>query len=178
MAVCRAGAVVTETTFCSRLQTCRKAHRHVCDICASFNVIYGGSHAGNHSACEEFTMWPTGASSFKEAMIIGTEVYHTLECPHCTRVCAKPKNTLMVLLVAKCALSLVCVFCFFLVNVLDVFLCTDSLHSSLPEKGLEAQWMVSLGGSLMRWQSKLTKLCNSVELDMQSLSDVDERRVE
>ena len=37
-------------------------------------------------------MWPTGASSFKEAVIIETEVYHTLKCPRCTRVCAKPKE--------------------------------------------------------------------------------------
>ena len=46
MAVCRAGAVATEMTLYSRLQTCRKAHRHVRDT-ASFNVINGGSHAGN-----------------------------------------------------------------------------------------------------------------------------------
>ena len=76
-AVCRAGAVATEMTLYSRLQTCRKSHRHVRDTRASFNVINGGSHARQHSALEEFTMWPTGASSFKEAVIIGTEVFTT-----------------------------------------------------------------------------------------------------
>ncbi|KAI8997451.1 enolase [Pilobolus umbonatus] len=45
----------------------------------SFNVINGGSHAGNKLAMQEFMIMPTGASSFAEAMKIGTEVYHTLK---------------------------------------------------------------------------------------------------
>ena len=45
----------------------------------SFNVINGGSHAGNRLACQEFMILPVGASSFKEAMIIGAEVYHNLK---------------------------------------------------------------------------------------------------
>merc|ERR1719158_371710 len=45
----------------------------------SFNVINGGSHAGNRLACQEFMILPIGASSFKEALIIGAEVYHTLK---------------------------------------------------------------------------------------------------
>merc|ERR1711953_870214 len=45
----------------------------------SFNVINGGSHAGNRLACQEFMILPTGASTFKEALIIGAEVYHTLK---------------------------------------------------------------------------------------------------
>ncbi|CAO3613544.1 unnamed protein product [Mucor hiemalis] len=45
----------------------------------SFNVINGGSHAGNKLAMQEFMIMPTGASSFTEAMKIGTEVYHTLK---------------------------------------------------------------------------------------------------
>jgi len=43
-----------------------------------FNVINGGSHAGNHLAFQEYFVIPTGATSFKEAMQIGCEVYHTL----------------------------------------------------------------------------------------------------
>lgn len=43
-----------------------------------FNVINGGSHAGNKLAFQEYFVIPTGASSFKEAMQIGCEVYHTL----------------------------------------------------------------------------------------------------
>lgn len=45
----------------------------------SFNVINGGSHAGNKLAMQEFMIMPTGASSFSEAMKIGSEVYHTLK---------------------------------------------------------------------------------------------------
>ncbi|CAK0857087.1 unnamed protein product [Prorocentrum cordatum] len=45
----------------------------------SFNVINGGSHAGNRLACQEFMILPTGCSTFKEAMIVGAEVYHTLK---------------------------------------------------------------------------------------------------
>merc|ERR1711988_1820372 len=45
----------------------------------SFNVINGGSHAGNRLACQEFMIVPTGASSFKDAMCIGAEIYHDLK---------------------------------------------------------------------------------------------------
>ncbi|KAF5333396.1 hypothetical protein D9611_002195 [Ephemerocybe angulata] len=44
-----------------------------------FNVINGGSHAGNKLAFQEFMLLPTGASSFTEAMKMGTETYHTLK---------------------------------------------------------------------------------------------------
>merc|ERR1719335_1442036 len=45
----------------------------------SFNVINGGSHAGNRLACQEFMILPVGAKTFKEAMCMGAEVYHTLK---------------------------------------------------------------------------------------------------
>ncbi|KAL5533785.1 hypothetical protein ACEPAG_245 [Sanghuangporus baumii] len=45
----------------------------------SFNVINGGSHAGNKLAFQEFMLLPTGATTFTEAMKIGTETYHTLK---------------------------------------------------------------------------------------------------
>ncbi|KAI9344128.1 enolase [Pilaira anomala] len=45
----------------------------------AFNVINGGSHAGNKLAMQEFMILPTGAKSFKEAMKIGSEVYHHLQ---------------------------------------------------------------------------------------------------
>ncbi|KAJ3034416.1 hypothetical protein HDV00_005036 [Rhizophlyctis rosea] len=44
-----------------------------------FNVINGGSHAGNKLAMQEFMILPTGAASFAEAMKIGSEVYHHLK---------------------------------------------------------------------------------------------------
>ncbi|KAK3829543.1 MAG: enolase [Linnemannia elongata] len=45
----------------------------------AFNVINGGSHAGNKLAMQEFMILPTGAANFAEAMKIGSEVYHTLK---------------------------------------------------------------------------------------------------
>ncbi|KAI9909341.1 hypothetical protein PsorP6_014561 [Peronosclerospora sorghi] len=45
----------------------------------SFNVINGGSHAGNKLAFQEFMLLPTGATSFAEAMAMGCEVYHALK---------------------------------------------------------------------------------------------------
>jgi enolase len=44
-----------------------------------FNVINGGSHAGNRLACQEFMICPVGATSFRDALITGAEVYHTLK---------------------------------------------------------------------------------------------------
>lgn len=45
----------------------------------SFNVINGGSHAGNALAFQEFMILPVGASSFTEAMVMGCETYATLK---------------------------------------------------------------------------------------------------
>jgi len=45
----------------------------------AFNVINGGSHAGNKLAMQEFMLLPTGAKTFKESMRMGSEVYHHLK---------------------------------------------------------------------------------------------------
>lgn len=45
----------------------------------SFNIINGGSHAGNKLAMQEFMILPTGAATFAEAMRMGAEVYQTLK---------------------------------------------------------------------------------------------------
>jgi len=44
-----------------------------------FNVINGGSHAGNKLAFQEYFIIPVGAENFKEAMRIGAECYHNLK---------------------------------------------------------------------------------------------------
>lgn len=43
------------------------------------NVINGGAHADNNLDMQEFMIVPLGASSFKEAMRFGAEIYHTLK---------------------------------------------------------------------------------------------------
>ena len=47
--------------------------------CPALNVINGGSHAGNKLAFQEFMLLPTSATTFTEAIKIGTETYHTLK---------------------------------------------------------------------------------------------------
>lgn len=42
------------------------------------NILNGGRHAGNKLKIQEFMIVPTGADSFKDALRIGSEVYHTL----------------------------------------------------------------------------------------------------
>jgi enolase len=63
-------------------------YRHFADLAGNsdlmmpvpcFNVINGGSHAGNKLPFQEYFVIPTGAENFKEGMLIGTEVYHTLK---------------------------------------------------------------------------------------------------
>ena len=45
----------------------------------AFNIINGGSHAGNALAMQEFMVLPTGADTFSEAMRMGAECYHHLK---------------------------------------------------------------------------------------------------
>jgi enolase len=63
-------------------------YRHFADLAGNselmmpvpcFNVINGGSHAGNKLPFQEYFVIPTGAENFQEGMLIGTEVYHTLK---------------------------------------------------------------------------------------------------
>ena len=43
------------------------------------NIINGGSHADNNVDLQEFMIMPFGANSFKEALRMGAEVFHTLK---------------------------------------------------------------------------------------------------
>ncbi len=43
------------------------------------NVLNGGKHADNNVDLQEFMIVPVGGGSFKEALRIGAEVYHTLK---------------------------------------------------------------------------------------------------
>ena len=44
-----------------------------------YQIINGGSHAGNKLTMQEFMILPTGAKTFKDAMRMGSEVYHHLK---------------------------------------------------------------------------------------------------
>eukprot|EP00884_Botryococcus_braunii_P017724 jgi/Botrbrau1/4635/Bobra.33_2s0007.1 len=63
-------------------------YQHIADLAGnkklvlpvpSFNIINGGSHAGNALAMQEFMILPVGATSFTEAMQQASEVYHHLK---------------------------------------------------------------------------------------------------
>ena len=78
IAVCKAGAAERGLPL----------YRHIADLAGhsqiimpvpAFNVINGGSHAGNKLAMQEFMLLPTGATNFTEAMRMGSEVYHNLK---------------------------------------------------------------------------------------------------
>lgn len=43
------------------------------------NVINGGAHAGNELSIQEHMIAPTGADNFREAVRIGSEIYHQLK---------------------------------------------------------------------------------------------------
>ncbi|XP_060201315.1 enolase-like [Lycium barbarum] len=78
LAVCKAGAAVRNVPL----------YKHIADLAGNkklvlpvpaFNVINGGSHAGNKLAMQEFMILPVGAANFKEAMKMGSEIYHHLK---------------------------------------------------------------------------------------------------
>lgn len=78
LAACKAGAVAKKVPL----------YRHIADLagkenvllpCPAFNVINGGTHAGNKLAMQEFMILPVGANSFSDAMRIGAECYQHLK---------------------------------------------------------------------------------------------------
>uniref|UniRef100_A0AAQ6A446 phosphopyruvate hydratase n=1 Tax=Amphiprion ocellaris TaxID=80972 RepID=A0AAQ6A446_AMPOC len=77
LAVCKAGAAEKGVPL----------YRHIADLAGNrelvlpvpaFNVINGGSHAGNRLAMQEFMVLPVGAESFRDALRVGAELYQTL----------------------------------------------------------------------------------------------------
>ncbi|GLT94645.1 hypothetical protein SLE2022_123740 [Rubroshorea leprosula] len=78
LAVCKAGAMVKNIPLYKHIANLAGNSKLVLPVPA-FNVINGGSHAGNKLAMQEFMILPVGASSFKEAMKMGVEVYHHLK---------------------------------------------------------------------------------------------------
>jgi len=80
MAICRAGAASMQIPLYEYIAhlSGRSTEKFVMPV-PCLNVINGGSHAGNRLACQEFMICPVGASSFREALNIGAEVYHTLK---------------------------------------------------------------------------------------------------
>ncbi|MFW9904391.1 MAG: phosphopyruvate hydratase [Candidatus Thorarchaeota archaeon] len=78
MAVCKAGALTQGIPLYKHLGNLRGNDQFVLPV-PSLNVINGGEHGGNDIAFQEFMLMPVDAPTFKEAMVLGVEVYHTLK---------------------------------------------------------------------------------------------------
>jgi len=78
LAVCKAGAVHKGIPLYKYIAELAGISQVVLPVPA-FNVINGGSHAGNKLAMQEFMILPVGAPNFSEAMRIGSEIYHHLK---------------------------------------------------------------------------------------------------
>lgn len=78
IAVCKAGAAECGVPLYRHIANLA-GHKDVIMPTPAFNVINGGSHAGNKLAMQEFMLLPTGAKSFGEAMKMGSEIYHNLK---------------------------------------------------------------------------------------------------
>ena len=78
MAACKAGAAEKNIPLYKHIAQLA-GHKEIIMPVPAFNVINGGSHAGNKLAMQEFMLLPTGATSFREAMKMGSEVYHNLK---------------------------------------------------------------------------------------------------
>ena len=80
LAVARAGADAHKLPLFSYIAKIagKNTEKFVLPVPA-LNVINGGSHAGNNLAMQEFMILPTGATSFKEGLRLGAEVYHALK---------------------------------------------------------------------------------------------------
>jgi enolase len=78
LAVSRAGAAANGLPLYRHIANLAGNNEIVLPVPA-FNIINGGSHAGNALPMQEFMLMPVGAANFCEAMKIGTEVYHHLK---------------------------------------------------------------------------------------------------
>ena len=78
MAFCKANALENNIPIYKHVANLFEKKKLILPIPA-FNIINGGKHAGNQLDIQEYMLLPTGAKSFKEALQIGSEVYHKLK---------------------------------------------------------------------------------------------------
>jgi len=78
MACCRAGAAKKGLALYKHINNLAGNPNLILPV-PCFNVLNGGSHAGNKLAMQEFMLIPTRASTFTEAVMMCTEIYHHLK---------------------------------------------------------------------------------------------------
>src|SRR3989344_233387 len=77
LAVCRAGAKAKNMKLYNYLSELAETTPKM--PIPYFNIINGGKHAGNLLDIQEYMIVPVGAEDFKEALMMGSEVYHALK---------------------------------------------------------------------------------------------------
>lgn len=75
LAVAKAAAISAELPF---YQYLGGPNAHILPV-PMMNILNGGSHADTNVDIQEFMIAPIGATSFREALRVGAEVYHTLK---------------------------------------------------------------------------------------------------
>jgi len=78
MAACKAGALSMNQPLYQYIADL-SGHKGVYLPTPQLNVINGGEHAGMENDIQENMYMPTGAKSFREAIQMGSETYHTLK---------------------------------------------------------------------------------------------------
>jgi len=78
LAMARAAAAEKNVPLFQHLADIASNQRTILPVPA-FNVINGGSHAGNKLAMQEFMILPYGVETFSEAMKAGAEIYQNLK---------------------------------------------------------------------------------------------------
>jgi|TARA_B100000795_G_scaffold66968_1_gene45950 enolase len=77
LAVCKAGAASLGIPLWQHIANLAGNTKVIMPV-PSFHALVGGKGVGNKLAIASFQLMPTGANSFSEAMMMGTETYHTL----------------------------------------------------------------------------------------------------
>lgn len=79
LAVCKAGAAAARMPLYAWIAKLAGHGKAPLLPVPAFNIINGGTHAGNKLAMQEFMILPIGAKSFSEGLRMGAEVYHNLK---------------------------------------------------------------------------------------------------
>ncbi|MBH76247.1 MAG: phosphopyruvate hydratase [Flavobacteriales bacterium] len=79
LAVARLASQIKEIELFEYLSTFCKSNQSVTTPIPLMNILNGGSHADNLVDVQEFMIAPTSARTFKEALIMGVEVFHNLK---------------------------------------------------------------------------------------------------
>ena len=79
LAVARLASQIKEVELYEYLTTFCNSDQSITTPIPLMNILNGGSHADNLVDVQEFMIAPTGAKTFREALIMGVEVFHNLK---------------------------------------------------------------------------------------------------